>query len=552
MKTMAVDGDRDEHRTLISLWYRQRVRPSLERLARARAVVVWPLALIAGVATGYAILAFRFGIGVVQSLWLGVAEENIVATKAGFTHPLIVFAAPVIGGLVVGLMLIRLAPKRRAEGVADVIETAHLRRGRIDWRSGLAGALITTVSLGAGASAGREGPAVHIGATLAGLATRWLKMPLASRRALLAAGAAAAVAASFNAPIAGVIFAHEVILGHYALTAFVPAVLAAVAATIVTRVHLGDYPAFILPDFAIASLWEMPAFALLGVVSGLVAALFLFCAALAEKGAQRMVVPLWLRPLLGGVVIGAMAAFLPQILGVGYEATNLALRGRYDFGFLLLLLAAKMIATAVTLASRFGGGVFSPSLFLGAMTGAAFGVVAAGLAPEGASAQGTYALIGTGAVAGAVLGAPLSTALIVFEMTGDYKMTLALLMATALASVTAQVLAAKSFFHWQLAGRGLDLEEGPHKRILHTVRVRDFMEPREKGASTEVPEPYDERPQLARDDTLRKVLRALDEGNYMKLAVVDANGRLGGWVTRTAAMEAYNRELVATSVEEHR
>ena len=529
-----------------------RLLDRLRQLWRAEAPLVWALSVIIGILAGYAVLLFRFAIGRVQWLWLGTEAENIVATKASLTHPLIVFAAPVAGGLIVGLLLVWLAPKRRASGVADVIEAAHLRHGVIHWRDGLASAIITIISLGSGASAGREGPAVHIGASVASVLFRPIKrLSVASRRVLIGAGAAAAVAASFNAPIAGMIFAHEVILGHYAMSAFVPTVLAAVAGTIITRVHLGDYPAFILPPLEIRSYVEFPAFALLGLLAGLVAVVFLRTAETLDVRARAIPMPLWLRPLLGGVLIGLMGVFIPQILGVGYEATSQALRGKYELGFLVLLLAAKLLATAITLASRFGGGVFSPSLFLGAMTGGIVGHLAAMLAPQFASDISAYAVVGTAAVAGAVLGAPLSTALIVFEMTNDYRITIALLIATSIAAVVMQVLAARSFFHWQLQQRGLDLVAGPHRRIMHTMTVADFITPPAGDDPETPPPPFDERPALSKADTLERALRAFNSGNYSRLAVTDAKGRLIGWADYARALEAFNAAMIEAEREEH-
>ncbi len=536
----------------LALWIEERIKPSLAAMWKSRMPLVWFLALLTGGASAYAILLLRFCIGAVQWLWLGAEAENFVATKASLTHPLVVFAAPVIGGLAVGLLLVWTAPRRRAEGVADVIEAEHLHRAKIGWREGLSSAFITVMSLGSGASAGREGPAVHIGATLASLFGQPFRMPIASRRILLGAGAAAAVSASFNAPIAGVIFAHEVILGHYALSAFVPTVLASVTATVITRVHLGDFPAFIIPQYHIASNWEFPAFALLGLISGLVAVTFLLSTSTSDWLARKVPMPLWLRPAAGGAVIGLLAIFVPQILGVGYEATNLALKGHYGLEMLLLLLVAKMVATSVTLASRFGGGVFSPSLYLGAMTGGAFGLLAAMAFPDLASEQGVYSLVGMGAVAGAVLGAPLSTTLIVFELTGDYHITIALLLATSISSVVMQTLVGRSFFHWQLATRGLHLDEGPHRAIMRTVQVRDFMIPREKGEKAVVPEEYADRPTLHRDDSLEKALRTFGRGSYTRLPVVDRGGRLAGWADHARAMEVFNEKLIEASVEEHR
>ncbi len=524
----------------------------LSAILRGEAPLVWLLALVVGTLTGYAVVLFRAAIGWVQWLWLETTAENIVATKAAFSHPLVVFAAPVLGGLAVGLLLVWLAPRRRASGVADVIEAAHLRHGVIRWRDGLASAIITTISLGSGASAGREGPAVHIGATIASVLFRPLRnLSVAARRMLIGAGAAAAVAASFNAPIAGVVFAHEVILGHYAISAFVPTVLAAVIGTIITRMHVGDYPAFTLPPLEINSYLEFPAFAVLGLLAGLVAVAFLRVAETLDIRARAVPVPLWLRPVIGGVAIGLMALAVPEILGVGYEATSLALRGKYELGFLLLLLVAKLLATAITLASRFGGGVFSPSLFLGAMTGGIVGHVMTMLAPQLSSGTAVHAVVGTAAVAGAVLGAPLSTALIVFEMIGNYRIAIALLIATSIAAVVMQALAARSFFHWQLQQRGLDLQTGPHRRIMHTMTVADFMTPREKGTPRKVQPPFDKRPTLSQTDTLEKALRTFNSGNYSRLAVVDSGGMLVGWADYADALETFNKAMIEAEREEH-
>ncbi len=518
---------------------------------KARLPLVWLLALATGLVGAYAMLAFRHGIGLVQWLWLGTEAENIVATKAAFIHPLIVFSAPVIGGLVVGALLVWISPKRRAEGVADIIEDSHLRRAMVGWREGLSSAIITIVSLGSGASTGSEGPAVHIGSTIASQFGRPFRMPVTSRRLLLAAGAAAAVSASFNAPVAGVVFAHEVILGHYALSAFVPTVLASVTATLIIRAHVGDFPAFIVPPHHIVSNWEFPAFALLGLISGLVAVIFLLTTSTSDRLARRVPMPLWLRPAVGGALLGLMALFVPQILGIGYEATSMALKGKYGLYLLLVLLAAKILATSITLASRFGGGVFAPSLFMGAMAGGAFGTAMDMLFTGAVSQSSVYALVGMGAVAGAILGAPLSTALIVFEMTGGYQMTIALLLATSLASLVMQTLIGRSFFHWQLATRGLNLDEGPHRAIMKRLRVRDFMTPRQKGESTAIPEEFANRPVLHKDDTLEKAMRAFARGSYSYLPVCDRGGRVVGWADYPEAIRVYNEHLVASMREQH-
>jgi len=387
-------------------------------------------------------------------------------------------------------------------------------------RAGLGAAVVSATSLGVGASTGREGPVVHLGATLSAWLARRLRLSAALSRTLLGCGVAAAVAASFNAPIAGVFFALEVVVGHYALSAFAPIVLASVTGTVLSRLHYGNFPAFVLPEsYPIASFWEFPAFALLGVVSAAVAIVFMFLVNLVEDGVERAKVPWVIRPAIGGLGVGAIAILFPHVLGVGYEATDLALREQLSLGLLVALIVAKTAATALSLGFGFGGGVFSPSLFLGAMTGGAFGLIATGVFPEFSSGHGAYTLVGMGAVAGAVLGAPISTILIVFEMTGDYALTIAVMVAVAIASVLTQEVLGRSFFTWQLERSGISLKGGREIGLLSQIRVSDVMK-RDYAA-------------IAPDAGLEEVRAKLRGARYGELFVLEDDNRLVGVLTVT-------------------
>lgn len=541
--------------TLLQRWREfagQEIAPNVTGFLATRQPLVWLVAVAIGIAVAYAVILFRTAIGVVQLPWLGTMGEK-VATLAAIQPAWLIVLAPATGGLVVGLMLQFLLPARRAAAVADVIEARALHEARLPFWSGIGSAAVSAISLGSGASAGREGPAVHLGATLASGLARYLNLPTSAQRALLGAGVAAAVSASFNAPIAGALFALEVVMGHYALSAFVPIVIASVGATAVTRVHLGDFPAFIVPTYQIESFLEFPAFALLGLVCGAVAVSFHLSMTFTDGVARRVPCPLWLRPVVGGVMVGLIGLMLPEILGVGYEATDAAIRGNYALVFLLALLFAKIAATSITLASRFGGGVFSPSLYLGAMAGGAFGLIAASVFPELASSHGLYAIVGMGAVSAAVLGAPISTTLIVFELTGGYGVTIALLLAVSIATGMMQAIVGRSFFHWQLSTRGLVLHEGPHKRLLQTIRVASFMAPAERKAGR-LPVIAENTPVLLRTDTLETAFRRFNDDASDRLPVVErTNSREAvGWATRSGATDAFNQALIEAAVEEHR
>ena len=541
---------------LISAFLRQRIQPNIDKFFEDRSLAMWLLALIIGVGVAYAAIGFRMSIGAVQLLWLGTASER-VSTAAAALPWYVILAAPALGGLAVGILLQKYIKGHRVHGVTDVIEARALRDCKIDPRTGLWSALLSAISLGAGASAGREGPVVHLGATIASVLESRFNLPHHARKTLLAAGVGAAVSASFNAPIAGVLFAHEVILSHFAQRAFIPIVISSVSATVIARVHLGNFPAFVIPHHQITSYAEFPAFALLGLVCAVVAIGFQFAIILAERMAWSVKLPLWSRPVLGGLIIGALALVWPQILGVGYDATDLALKQQYSLSLLIALIFIKAIATAITLASRFGGGIFSPSLYLGAMTGAAYGLLAAAVFPEIASSHGLYAILGMGAVAAAVLGAPISTTLIVFELTGGYDMTIALLLTVSIANGLSTAVIGKSFFHWQLATRGLFLSEGPHKEVMRKLRVSDFMKPLGEG---EDPDPLpdedeDGAPERLRLlDSVEAALRVFDRAGHHTIAVVadDDPTRIIGWAGHVAALDAFNRALIDAHIEGHR
>ncbi|NNG02592.1 MAG: chloride channel protein [Inquilinus sp.] len=490
---------------------------ALRRVLHNDQLVLAVLAVVIGTASAAAAIGFRLLLGGIQFLGYGFSSERVatLASKLPWWQVLLV---PAAGGLLIGLMLRYLMPGRAAQGVADVMEACALRGARMSLRTGIAAAAVSAASLGVGASTGREGPVVHLGASLGAWLARRLRLSAGLSRTLLGCGVAAAVAASFNAPIAGVFFALEVVIGHYALSAFAPIVLASVMGTVVTRLYYGDFPAFILPQtYDIVSFLEFPAFALLGLVSALVAILFMKSVIVAGQAVERTKLPLILRPAIGGLAVGALAIWFPEVLGVGYETTDAALKAALPIWLLFALIFIKAAATAISLASGFGGGVFSPSLFLGAMSGGAFGMLATRVLPELSSGHGAYTLVGMGAVAGAVLGAPISTILIVFEMTGDYELTIAVMVAVVIASVVTDQALGRSLFTWQLERRGVSLRGGREIGLLSQIRVADVMK-----------RDYVE---ISPGCTLVEMQEFLRTARYGELFVVDDDHRLLGIVT---------------------
>ncbi|MEE2566944.1 chloride channel protein [Hyphobacterium marinum] len=525
-----------------------------------RSPALWILGLLIGVAAGYAVLGFILAIEAISYLTFGAHREQLASGVAALPawHILLV---PVGGGVVVGALLwlgkLRgWLPETRSHAVADVIEARAVRAGQIDIRTGLLSAVISAVTLGAGGSAGREGPAVHLGGALASIVAQGLGLPARAARIILACGAAAAVAASFNAPIAGAVFALEVVLGHYALRSIAPVAISSVMGALVARLSFGASPAFSVPPVAAASLWDFIGVVLLGFAAAGVAILFmrltLAAPARIAKIAERVRLPLWALPPFGGLLVGTIALAFPEVLGVGYETTADALAGGYALQALIVLLVLKILATVITLGFRFGGGVFSPSLYLGAVLGAAFGGVA-GMA-MGAETGGTtfYALVGMGAVSGAVLGAPISTTLIVFELTASYEASLGVLIAVSLATLLTQSVTGGSFFQLQIQRKGYDLSRGQARVLLQTIRVRAVMTPLDEGeAATDA---GDEAACLYEDDYLGRAIGFLSAEKVDGAAVRSrsGNGRIIGYLSKADAHAAYARALADVHEEEHR
>lgn len=572
-------------------------------LLRSDQMVLALLAAVTGIVVAYAAIAFRLAIDGVQWLGFGFVGE-LVVTNAGALAWWHILLVPTVGGLAVGLFLHFFTANGRSSGVPQVIEAMALRNGRMSIKDGLIAAVANFTSLGVGASAGREGPMVHLGASIVGQFSHWLKLSPQMARTLLGCGVAAAVAASFNAPIAGVFFALEVIIGHYALSAFAPVVVASVTGTVISRIHLGAAPAFILPELTVVSPLEFGAFFLLGMVCALVAGLFMWSIFFTERVIDGTKIPNWLKPAAGGLLIGAMAIYFPHILGVGYEATDAALQERLPLLLLLFLIPLKTAATAISLGCRFGGGVFSPSLYLGAITGVAFGIIAGMVFPELATGSSAYGVVGMSAVAAAVLGAPISTILIVFELTADYKITIAVMVATSVATMLVQQTVGHSFFHGQLQNRGLNLQGGRARHLLQALTVSDVLDQRfermkESANAKEIRDTFERLPEStfvvvddddryvgtlaftdlkhlgfdaaldelinARDiahihapallagDTLEGALANMDVSGGEHLAVVADHGsrRVIGVVHHTEVLRAYNRALMEAQAEEH-
>lgn len=520
----------------------------------------WFIALLVGIVAGYLALGFRISVSFLQRTFYG-ADDVMLASAASELDWYVILGLPVLGGLAVGLILWKFTPDGRARSVAHVIEGAAIGEGRVEKKIARASAVASLITLSTGGSTGREGPVVHLGAALSTTVSNFIRADGITARELMGCAVAAAVAASFNAPIAGALFALEVVLRHFAVHAFAPIAIASVAGAVVGRLHMGDVTEFAVAAHTVGFYVELPAFMILGLVSGFVAVLMMKSIFLAEDWADHfqsvLKIPTWARPAFAGFLLGLIALKFPHIIGVGYETTSLALTGSLVFGTAFVFAIVKVVAVAITVGGRMGGGVFSPALMLGALTGLAFGQIATSIFPDASGAETLYALAGMAAVASAVLGAPISTTLIVFELTGDWQIGIAVLVAVSLATILSSRLVDRSFFLTQLERRGVHLSEGPAGYLLSTISVGRLMRP--VGADGGVPlkkaEKYLKKGMgVDVNMTLEDALPVLEASGRKYLPVVQSFGdetRYVGAIFLVDALKSYNRALVETSKEEH-
>lgn len=522
----------------------------------------WFIALMIGIAAGCAAVAFRFGVSFLQTTLYGVEDVTKLHSFAESLPWYLILVIPMAGGVTVGIILHHFTPDGRVRSVSDVIEGAALNNGRVEKKAGIASALSSMITLGTGGSTGREGPVVHIAAMISSWVSNLIRADGITGRDLLGCAVAAAVSASFNAPIAGALFALEVVLRHFAVHAFAPIVIASVAGTVINRLVFGDTAEFALPGTSPLEFYaELPAYLILGLVSGLVAVTLMRCVFWADdlesRLQSRLGLPYWLRPALAGAMLGLIAIQFPHIIGVGYETTSAALTGQLLLHEAVVFAMVKVGAVAITMAGRMGGGIFSPSLMIGALTGLAFGLIATSVFPDISGSHTLYALAGMGAVAAAVLGAPISTTLIVFELTGDWQTGLAVMVSVSLSTALASRLVDRSFFLTQLERRNIHLAAGPQAYLLAMFRVASVMRKKEDGIDEECCwEMITDGVYIDGNATLEAAMPIFDKSGVRFIPVVTLGGEdqapeLWGALHHVDALKAYNRALAATAAEEH-
>jgi CIC family chloride channel protein len=377
---------------------------------------------------------------------------------------------PAFGGLVVGPLIYFFAREAKGHGVPEVMAAVALRGGVIRKRIVAVKALASAISIGSGGSVGREGPIVQIGSALGSALGQFLKVPASQLRVIVACGAAAGISATFNSPIAGALFAAEVIIGNFAVAQLSPIVISSVVATVVSRFFLGNHPAFVVPGYELVSPFELLPYMVVGFVAGFVALAFMLTLYASEDTFDRIPIPEYLKPALGGLIVGGIGVYLPQVFGVGYGTITDALNSALPVTLLFTLLIAKIAATSITLGSGASGGIFAPSLFLGATIGGFMGTLIHQWFPTSTASSGAYALVTMGAVVAAATHAPITAIIIIFELTQTINIIPPLMAACVVSTLVTTFLQRDSIYlpgFRQLPGRG---PAGPDERAHGVLR----------------------------------------------------------------------------------
>src|SRR6056297_3623546 len=486
--------------------------------APLRMLILTGIALTVGGAASMAAIALLDLVALLNTVLLVAPKARVQWESAPGLVAMMTILVPTLGGLIVGLIHRHLSSAGRPFGPPDVIEAVQFHKPLPDLRSGLVSTLTAALSLGTGASVGQYGPMVYLGAIFGGFAHR-LRLGVPNLASIaVSCGVAAAISTAFNAPIAGVLFAHEVVLRHYATRAFAPVTVASVAGYVIANV-IFERPALFRIEFpGVAHGYEFGFVALLGLAVALAAIVFMRLLLTIGPALARWIRWPEARTTMAGLAVGLTALVLPDVLGIGTSTLRFAtIDGAFGLGELIVLIAAKTVLTALCIGAGFSGGAFSPSLLIGSLIGVFFWTLASGVAGVPSSGAAIYAISGMMGFASAVIGAPLTCILIVFELTRNYDVTIAAMVAVVFSNLLSHRAFGRSLFDVQLARRGIDFSLGRDRARLAALKVVDHLQPEAVTANA--------------DDAPEHVADRLREQGWREAFVLDRDGKLLGVFT---------------------
>jgi CIC family chloride channel protein len=451
-------------------------REALMNTIRSEDTTLLALAIVIGFFSGLGALGFIFLIDLFRNIFWSPWSGVFTGFSAGDLKVLLIPLLPALGGLLVGPIGALFPAEAKGQGVPEVMESVIMRGGILRMRTIFIRLFASAICIGSGGSAGREGPIAQIGSAIGSYTAQKFKLSANNTRTLLGAGAAGGIAATFNAPLAGMLFALEIILGEWHVATFSPVIMSSVVATTTARYVHGNVLAFDVPFYQLVNPMEIGLYIVLGLLTGVVALLFILTLDKFEAFFEEKVkVHPWFKPALGGLILGFIGLVFPQIFGNGYGPMGMALMGNMAFGLMLGLIFLKIIATSLTLGSGGSGGVFAPTLYIGAMVGGAFGSIVHTLFPAVTATKGAYALVGMGALCGAACHAPLTSILLLFEITGDYHIILPIMVACIVSNLTIRGLFPHSIDSLKLHKKGISVKSAVEVNVLQELKVGDAM-----------------------------------------------------------------------------
>ena len=474
------------------------------------------VAIIIGLLAGFAAIFIRWLIREIASIsFPGDLSflENVIDSPW-----YLLLIVPALGGLFVGPIINKFAPEAKGHGVPEVMQAILLRGGIIRPRVAFIKTIASAVTIGTGGSVGREGPIIQIGSSLGSLVGQLLRIPASRLKTLVGCGAAAGIAAAFNAPIAGALFAVEIVLMDFTVSQFSPIVISSVVATVISHTFEGNEPAFAVPAYQLVSSYELIFYFILGIASGVVSFLFIKVLYLFEDFFDyKLKFPSNLKPALGGLVIGIIALYFPQIMGTGYDTISSALYSNLTWYLALTLVFIKMLATSVTLGSGGSGGIFSPSLFIGVSLGSFMGSILKIYFPEITATPGAYALVAMGGLLAGATRAPLTAIIMVFELTKDYNIILPLMITCVISNILSSKLSNESIYTLKLLRRNIGIKEGVEINVMESISVREVFTKQYES--------------IKLTDNFNQVVNHIIRGKASEYPVVDNYGIVRGMIS---------------------
>jgi CIC family chloride channel protein len=442
----------------------------------------------------------------------------------GGWRPLVIVMTPAAGGLVAGLILHYMIPEARGSGIPQVKLDLVMRRGEIPFKVALGKFITTTIAIGSGRSLGPEGPTIQISASIGSTIARWFPMTATQMRIIVHAACVSGLAAAFNTPIAGMTFVMEEIIGDLNARHLSYLIVAAVGATIIARLLLGSAPVFEVSAYVLGHPAELGLYVVLGVLSGLLSVAFIRLLVWSIARFQAIALPEYVKPALGGVLVGIMGLYLPQVFGIGYDTVTDALLNRLPLALMAALTVGKFVATILSYSSGTAGGLFAPSLFIGAMLGGSLAALVEAVSPMHIVTPGAFALVGMGAVFVGIIRTPITSILIIFEMTNDYALILPLMLANMTSFVLARFLEPRNLYEAILAVNNVHLPSAQDHVLLEEIAAEEVMESHPIVVQPETP--------------VAEVAALLDQTHHRGFPIVTATQSLLGIVTATDVHQA--------------